>query len=34
MGWTDFDADGQATLALKLVIRQGRGDTDVLAQRA
>jgi Transposase DDE domain len=23
-GWTDFDADGQATLALKLVTRQGR----------
>jgi hypothetical protein len=24
MDWTDFDADGQATLALKLVTRQGR----------
>jgi hypothetical protein len=24
MGWTDFDADGQATLALKLVTRHGR----------
>src|SRR4051812_40815166 len=24
MDWTDFDADGQATLALKLVTRHGR----------
>ena len=24
MGWTDYDADGQATLALKLVTRHGR----------
>jgi hypothetical protein len=24
MDWTDFDADGQATLALKLMTRHGR----------
>ena len=23
-GWTDYDTDGQATLALKLVTRHGR----------
>ena len=32
MDWTDYDADGQATLALKLVTRHGRA-TPLICKR-